>query len=110
MVYAKLFPASFLILLFCQTAAQLVSVGMIIHGHTLHPTSASSLLFRPWFVVLVLAGAVERLSGLALGVAVERDWVVLVLLFELCFVNYILLFDYLTVLEQFPNFKSCFYS
>ncbi|XP_009609098.1 solute carrier family 40 member 3, chloroplastic isoform X1 [Nicotiana tabacum] len=60
-----------------QTAAQLVSVGMIIHGHTLHPTSASSLLFRPWFVVLVLAGAVERLSGLALGVAVERDWVVL---------------------------------
>ncbi|KAK4339748.1 hypothetical protein RND71_041210 [Anisodus tanguticus] len=60
-----------------QTAAQLVSVGMIIHGHTLHPTSASSLLFRPWFIVLVLAGAVERLSGLALGVAVERDWVVL---------------------------------
>nr|WEQ60890.1 FPN1 [Lycium barbarum] len=60
-----------------QTAAQLVSVGMIIHGHTLHPTSASSLLFRPWFIVLVLVGAVERLSGLALGVAVERDWVVL---------------------------------
>ncbi|XP_055816581.1 solute carrier family 40 member 3, chloroplastic [Solanum dulcamara] len=60
-----------------QTAAQLVSVGMIIHGHTLHPSSASSLLFRPWFIVLVLVGAVERLSGLALGVAVERDWVVL---------------------------------
>ncbi|KAJ8529628.1 hypothetical protein K7X08_036463 [Anisodus acutangulus] len=60
-----------------SSAAQLVSVGMIIHGHTLHPTSASSLLFRPWFIVLVLAGAVERLSGLALGVAVERDWVVL---------------------------------
>lgn len=60
-----------------QTAAQLVSVGMIIHGRTLHPTSASSLLFRPWFIVLVLVGAVERLSGLALGVAVERDWVVL---------------------------------
>lgn len=60
-----------------QTAAQLMSVGMIIHGHTLHPTSASSLLFRPWFIVLVLVGAVERLSGLALGVAVERDWVVL---------------------------------
>ncbi|PHT98714.1 Solute carrier family 40 member 3, chloroplastic [Capsicum chinense] len=60
-----------------STAAQMVSVGMIIHGHTLHPTSASSLLFRPWFIVLVLVGAVERLSGLALGVAVERDWVVL---------------------------------
>ncbi|KAG5625957.1 hypothetical protein H5410_011175 [Solanum commersonii] len=62
---------------FFSTAAQLMSVGMIIHGHTLHPTSASSLLFRPWFIVLVLVGAVERLSGLALGVAVERDWVVL---------------------------------
>lgn len=60
---------------------------MIIHGRTLHPTSASSLLFRPWFIVLVLVGAVERLSGLALGVAVERDWVVLVLLIELCFVS-----------------------
>ncbi|CAN4108919.1 unnamed protein product [Withania somnifera] len=60
-----------------QTAAQLVSVGMIVHGHALHPTSASSLLFHPWFIVLVLAGAIERLSGLALGVAVERDWVVL---------------------------------
>ncbi|KAK3014293.1 hypothetical protein RJ639_008016 [Escallonia herrerae] len=60
-----------------QTAAQLLSVGMIIHAHTCHSTLASSLLHRPWFVILVLAGAVERLSGLALGVAMERDWVVL---------------------------------
>lgn len=59
-----------------QAAAQLLSVGMIIHAHTVHPSPASSMLPRPWFVVLVLAGAVERLSGLALGVAMERDWVV----------------------------------
>lgn len=38
------------------------------------------MLPSPWFVVLVLAGAIERLSGLALGVAMERDWVVLVVL------------------------------
>ncbi|GFZ07227.1 iron-regulated protein 3 [Actinidia rufa] len=62
---------------FTKAAAQLLSVGMIIHAHTVHPSSASSMLLRPWFFVLVLAGAVERLSGLALGVAMERDWVVL---------------------------------
>lgn len=55
---------------------------MIIHAHTVFRTSASSVLLRPWFVVLVLAGAVERLTGVALGVAVERDWVVLVLAFH----------------------------
>lgn len=60
-----------------QTAAHLLSVGLIIHAHTVHSTLALSVLLRPWFIVLVLAGAVERLSGLALGVAVERDWVVL---------------------------------
>ncbi|XP_059652284.1 solute carrier family 40 member 3, chloroplastic [Cornus florida] len=60
-----------------QAAAQLLSVGMIIRAHTAHPTFSSSVLLRPWFIVLVLAGAVERLSGLALGVAMERDWVVL---------------------------------
>ncbi|KAF9619793.1 hypothetical protein IFM89_009315 [Coptis chinensis] len=59
-----------------QAAAQLLSVAMIIHAHTVTSTS-SSVLLQPWFVVLVLAGAVERLSGLALGVAMERDWVVL---------------------------------
>lgn len=66
---------------YCQTAAHLLSVGLIIHAHSVHSTLASSVLLRPWFIVLVLAGAVERLSGLALGVAVERDWIVLVLIF-----------------------------
>ncbi|KAI5326311.1 hypothetical protein L3X38_035385 [Prunus dulcis] len=59
-----------------QTTAQLLSAAMIIHAHSV-PPSVSSLLLRPWFIVLVLAGAVERLSGVALGVAMERDWVVL---------------------------------
>ncbi|GMH07722.1 hypothetical protein Nepgr_009562 [Nepenthes gracilis] len=62
---------------FVQTAAQLSSVATIIHAHTVTSASISSVLPRPWFVILVLAGAVERLSGLALGVAMERDWVVL---------------------------------
>lgn len=51
---------------------------MIIQAHTVPSTLQSSVLRRPWFVILVLAGAMERLSGLALGVAMERDWVVLV--------------------------------
>ncbi|XP_062004898.1 solute carrier family 40 member 3, chloroplastic [Rosa rugosa] len=58
-----------------QAAAQLLSATMIIRAHSV-PPSASSLLLRPWFIVLVLSGAVERLSGVALGVAAERDWVV----------------------------------
>ncbi|KAJ9180344.1 hypothetical protein P3X46_008602 [Hevea brasiliensis] len=60
-----------------QVAAQLLSATMIIHAHTVSPTSASSILLCPWFLVLVLAGAIERLCGVALGVAMERDWVVL---------------------------------
>ncbi|TQD73490.1 hypothetical protein C1H46_040985 [Malus baccata] len=59
-----------------QAAAQLLSAALIIYAHSV-PPSVSSLLHRPWFIVLVLAGAVERLSGVALGVAMERDWVVL---------------------------------
>lgn len=59
-----------------QAAAQLLSVGIIIHAHTVHSTM-SSILVKPWFFVLVIALAVERLCGLALGVAMERDWVVL---------------------------------
>ncbi|KAL8523118.1 hypothetical protein ACS0TY_013188 [Phlomoides rotata] len=50
---------------------------MIIHAHTIHPNYVSSVLVQPWFAVLVIALAVERLSGLALGVAMERDWIVL---------------------------------
>ncbi|KAL8528213.1 hypothetical protein ACS0TY_005864 [Phlomoides rotata] len=110
-----------------QVAAQLLSAGMIIHAHTIHPNyvsdtikvyqrrrrdgeeqkkkngklfglggtlfrlslllqnplfdplclTVSFVLVQPWFVVLVITLAVERLSGLALGVAMERDWVVL---------------------------------
>ncbi|EXB53026.1 Solute carrier family 40 member 3 [Morus notabilis] len=60
-----------------QAAAQLLSATMIIHAHSVPLSSGSSLLLRPWFIVLILAGAVERLSGVALGVAMERDWVVL---------------------------------
>lgn len=60
-----------------QAAAQLLSAAMIIHAHSVRPTSLSTLLLRPWFVILVSAGAVERLCGVALGVANERDWVVL---------------------------------
>lgn len=60
-----------------QAAAQLLSATMIIHAHSVPLSSGSSFIPRPWFIVLVLAGAVERLSGLAMGVAMERDWVVL---------------------------------
>ncbi|KAI3417318.1 Solute carrier family 40 protein [Psidium guajava] len=60
-----------------QAAAQLLSAAMIIRAHSIPRTYASTVIFRPWFIVLVLAGAVERLCGIALGVAMERDWVVL---------------------------------
>lgn len=80
-MYVGQFAQSFVFLPFLyQAATQLLSATMIIHAHSV-PVSASSLLVRPWFIVLVLSGAVERLSGVALGVAMERDWVVQVLLF-----------------------------
>ncbi|KAG6528599.1 solute carrier family 40 member 2, chloroplastic-like isoform X1 [Zingiber officinale] len=63
---------------FVQTAAQLLSAGMIIYALNLvKQSSASSVLLQPWFVILVVAAAIERLAGLALGVTMERDWVVL---------------------------------
>ncbi|KAE8679268.1 Solute carrier family 40 member 3 [Hibiscus syriacus] len=68
---------SYIFLNVIQASAQLLSAAMIIHAHTVSSTSASSILLRPWFAVLLLAGAIERLSGVALGVAMERDWVVL---------------------------------
>ncbi|XP_052490572.1 solute carrier family 40 member 3, chloroplastic isoform X3 [Gossypium raimondii] len=68
---------SYIFLNVVQASAQLLSAAMIIHAHTVSPASTSSILLRPWFAVLVLAGAIERLSGVALGVAMERDWVVL---------------------------------
>ncbi|KAH1190384.1 Solute carrier family 40 member 3, chloroplastic [Glycine max] len=63
-----------------NAAAQLLSAAMIIHAHSVQPTSFSTLLLRPWFVVLVSAWAIERLCVVALGVANERDWIVLWLL------------------------------
>ncbi|XWS64441.1 hypothetical protein CRYUN_Cryun05aG0004100 [Craigia yunnanensis] len=68
---------SYIFLNVVQASAQLLSAAMIIHAHTVSPASASSILLRPWFAVLLLAGAIERLSGVVLGVAMERDWVVL---------------------------------
>lgn len=60
-----------------QATAQLLSAAMIIHAYSVRPTSVSTLLLRPWFAILVSAGAIERLCGVALGVSNERDWVVL---------------------------------
>ncbi|KAL8160037.1 hypothetical protein V2J09_001574 [Rumex salicifolius] len=62
---------------FVQAFAQLLSVAMLIHAHTRPFSTASCILVQPWFLTLVLASAVERLMGLVLGVAMERDWVVL---------------------------------
>ncbi|XP_021734448.1 solute carrier family 40 member 3, chloroplastic-like [Chenopodium quinoa] len=60
-----------------QVTTQLMSVAMIIYAHKVRSASVSTILVRPWFVILVIAGAIERLCGLALGVAMERDWLVL---------------------------------
>ncbi|KAJ8467155.1 hypothetical protein OPV22_029707 [Ensete ventricosum] len=62
-----------------QTAAQLLSASMIIYAlnNTIKQSSTSSVILQPWFMVLVVAGAIERLAGLALGVTMERDWVVM---------------------------------
>ncbi|VVB15216.1 unnamed protein product [Arabis nemorensis] len=60
-----------------QVAAQVLSAGMIIHAYTVPSSSVSSILLQPWFFALVFAGAIDRLCGIASGVAIERDWVVL---------------------------------
>ncbi|KAM0921693.1 hypothetical protein ACQ4PT_006646 [Festuca glaucescens] len=59
-----------------QVATQLISVAIYALKNMGH-ASTSALLLRPWFIALVVAGAIERLAGLALGVSMERDWVVL---------------------------------
>ncbi|CAI0551721.1 unnamed protein product [Linum tenue] len=59
-----------------QAAAPVLSAMMIIHDHTVATTSSSSVVLGPWFVVLVLAGSIEKLCGVPLGIANERDWVV----------------------------------
>ncbi|BBM99026.1 solute carrier family 40 (iron-regulated transporter), member 1 [Marchantia polymorpha subsp. ruderalis] len=72
---------SFMTLSVIQTVAMLVSVGATMYalktGFGTLATTSQSLLAQPWFLVLVVAGAIERLTGLAIGVAAERDWVVL---------------------------------
>ncbi|KAL2652952.1 hypothetical protein R1flu_021080 [Riccia fluitans] len=71
---------SFITLSVVQTVAMLVSVGATLSALRSGlgaVSTTSNFLFQPWFLVLVLAGAIERLTGLAIGVAVERDWVVL---------------------------------
>ncbi|CAA7017164.1 unnamed protein product [Microthlaspi erraticum] len=60
-----------------QAAAQVVSAGTIIHAYTVPSTLGSSILLQPWFFALIFAGAIDRLCGIASGVAIERDWVVL---------------------------------
>ncbi|CAI0459621.1 unnamed protein product [Linum tenue] len=78
-----------------QAAAQVLSATMIIHAHTMATTSSSSVVLHPWFAVLVLAGAIEKLCGVALGIANERDWVVQVNRF---FSNFLLHYGYFSVI------------
>ncbi|CAN6343323.1 unnamed protein product [Urochloa humidicola] len=61
-----------------QVTTQLISAAMVIYAlKNLSHASTTAVVLRPWFIALVAAGAIERLAGLALGVAMERDWVVL---------------------------------
>ena len=55
---------------------------MIVHANSLHPPSGSTLLLRPWSVILVSGGTIERLCDVALGVANEHDCIVKVLSFR----------------------------
>jgi hypothetical protein len=65
--------------LILQVATQLISAATVIYAlRNLSHGSTTAVVLRPWFIVLVAAGAIERLAGLALGVSMERDWVVLV--------------------------------
>ncbi|KAM0899773.1 hypothetical protein ACQ4PT_021064 [Festuca glaucescens] len=60
-----------------QTAAHLVSAAMIMHSFTVpRASTALELLLRPWFAVLVVSTAVDRLSCVSLGIMAERDFVV----------------------------------
>lgn len=67
-----------------QTLSMLASASVTIYalsGAAPVASTATVLFLQPWFLVLVAASAVERLTGLASGVAFERDWVVLVSFF-----------------------------
>lgn len=61
-----------------QVGTQLISAATVIYAlRNLSHASTTAVVLRPWFIALVAAGAIERLAGLALGVSMERDWVVL---------------------------------
>lgn len=63
-----------------QTLSMLTSAAVTVYalsGRAPVASTAAVLFLQPWFLVLVAASAVERLTGLATGVAFERDWVVL---------------------------------
>lgn len=65
--------------LLLQVSTQLISAATVMYAlKNLSRASTRAVVLRPWFIALVAAGAIERLAGLALGVAMERDWVVLV--------------------------------
>ncbi|GJP37141.1 hypothetical protein CLOM_g21581 [Closterium sp. NIES-68] len=64
-----------------QTAAMVAAVLATMAAVHAAPGAAgqtgAALMRRGWFAVLVVAGAVERITGIASGVAFERDWVIL---------------------------------
>ncbi|CAI5526230.1 unnamed protein product [Closterium sp. Naga37s-1] len=64
-----------------QTAAMVAAALATLTAVHAAPAAAgqtgAALMRKGWFVVLVLAGAVERITGIASGVAFERDWVIL---------------------------------
>ena len=63
--------------LLLQTVAIVLS-ALLVMSALLSPSSTTNLMRQPWFFVLVLVCGVERLAGIATGVAFERDWVMLV--------------------------------
>ncbi|MCO5569840.1 hypothetical protein L7F22_023554 [Adiantum nelumboides] len=71
---------AFTFLSFMQTVSILVSAAMVMYATSTGRVLGSSTLLlvkQPWFLVLVCASAVDRITGLATGVAFERDWVIL---------------------------------
>ncbi|XP_024376487.1 solute carrier family 40 member 3, chloroplastic isoform X2 [Physcomitrium patens] len=71
--------AAFKGLCIVQTLSMLASAGATVYalsGAAPIASTATVLFLQPWFLVLVAASAVERLTGLGSGVAFERDWVV----------------------------------
>ncbi|CAN0905437.1 Solute carrier family 40 member 3, chloroplastic [Linum grandiflorum] len=71
--YPKL-PANISLNVVQQGAAQLLSAAIIIQAYSVPPSTPSFL--SPWFVLLVIVGAIERLCGVALGITNYRYWVV----------------------------------